>query len=67
MCSEEERLPCVALSVSADADHLCGCLQVGRRKPDDADSDIDDAHSDSEDDDDDWAGDEVSTEERVFA
>ena len=40
-------------------DAICRLYEVGRRRPDDADSDIDDAHE-SEDDDDDWAGDEVS-------
>jgi hypothetical protein len=33
--------------------------QVGRRRPNEADSDIDDAHTES-DEDDEWAGDEVS-------
>lgn len=43
------------------SDAICRLYEVGRKRPNDADSDIDDAHSDSEDDDDDWNGEEVSS------
>ena len=45
-------------------DNVCRLYEVGRRRPNEGDSDIDDARSDSGDDDDDWDGgddDEVST------
>lgn len=42
------------LSTLEDGDSVCRLYEVGRKRPDDADSDIDDAHSDS--DDDDWDG-----------
>ncbi len=42
-------------------DAICRLYEVGRRRPDEADSDLDDAHS-SEEEDDDWAGEDGSTQ-----
>jgi len=46
---------------SAD-DAICRLYEVGRRRPDEADSDLDDAHS-SDEEDDEWAGEEEEDDE----